>query len=63
MWQSNMVFIQTLNKFCTTIENITDIQFINLIYNQQPSNNLLFLIYFIQINLCKNTIKMCSLTH
>jgi len=46
MWQFDMVFIQTLNKFCTAIENIKDIQFINSIYNQQPPNNLLFLIYF-----------------
>jgi hypothetical protein len=34
MWKFDMVFIQTLNKFCTTIKNTNDIQFINSIYNQ-----------------------------
>jgi hypothetical protein len=34
-----MVFIQNLNKFCIAIENTKDIEFINLICNQQPPNN------------------------
>ncbi len=34
-----MVFIQTLNKFCTTTKNTKDIEFINSICNQQPPNN------------------------
>jgi hypothetical protein len=58
-----MVFIQSLNKFHITIKNTKDIQFINLICNQQSPNNFLFYIYFIQINLCKNIMKMSSLTH
>jgi hypothetical protein len=58
-----MVFIQTLNKLHIIIKNTKDIQFINLICNQQPPNNLAIYIYFIQINLCKNIMKMCSLTH
>jgi hypothetical protein len=47
MQQSNMVFIQTLNKFHTAIENTKDIQFINSMCNQQPSNNfnVLYLFY------------------
>jgi hypothetical protein len=40
MWQFNMAFIQTLNKFCITLINTKDIQFINSIYNQQPFNNV-----------------------
>jgi len=39
MWQSNMVFIQTLNKFHITTKNTKDIQFINSICNWQPPNN------------------------
>jgi hypothetical protein len=39
MWLFDMVFIQTLNKFCTLIENTMDIQFMNLIYNWQPPKN------------------------
>ncbi len=34
-----MVFIQTLNKFHSTIENTKDIEFINSICNRQPSND------------------------
>jgi hypothetical protein len=34
-----MVFIQILQKFHITIENTKDIEFINLICNQQPPNN------------------------
>jgi hypothetical protein len=36
-----MVLIQTLNKFCTAIENIKDIEFINSICNRQPPNNFI----------------------
>jgi hypothetical protein len=59
MWQFDMVFIQTLNKFCTTIENIEDIQFFNSIYNQQPSNNFTIIYLFYTNKLVKNTMKMC----
>ncbi len=38
MQQSNMVFIQTLNKFFTATKNKKDIQFINSICNHQPPN-------------------------
>jgi hypothetical protein len=34
-----MVFIQTLNKFRITIKNTKDVEFGNLIYNQEPPNN------------------------
>jgi hypothetical protein len=54
-----MVFIQNLNKFRITIKNTKDIQFV---IDNHPIN-FLFYIYFIQINLCKNIMKMCSLTH
>jgi hypothetical protein len=54
-----MAFIQTLNKFCIAIGNTKDIQFII----DKHSIILLFHIYFIQINLCKNIIRMCSLTY
>ncbi len=46
MWQSDMVFIETLNKFHIAIENIKDIQFINSIHNQQPLNNFTILYLF-----------------
>jgi hypothetical protein len=36
-----MVFIQTLNKLCIAIKNTKDIEFLNLIYDQQPPNNLI----------------------
>ncbi len=39
MQQFDMVFIQTLNKFCIATKNRKDIQFINSICNQQPPNN------------------------
>jgi hypothetical protein len=35
-----MIFIQTLNKFPSTTKNTKDIEFINSICNQQPSNDL-----------------------
>jgi hypothetical protein len=41
-----MVFIQTLNKFHTATENIKDIEFINSICNQQPSNDFTILYLF-----------------
>ncbi len=44
-------------------KNTKDIEFINSICNRQPPNNFTIVYYFIQINLCKNTMKMCSLTH
>jgi hypothetical protein len=34
-----MVFIQTFDKFHTTIKNTNDIQFINSMCNRQPPNN------------------------
>ncbi len=33
-----MVFIKTLNKFCITTKYTKNIQFLNLICNQQPTN-------------------------
>ncbi len=39
MQQFDMVFIQTLNKFHIATKNTKDIQSINSIYNQQPTNN------------------------
>ncbi len=36
-----MVFIQTLNKFCTATENTKYIEFTNSICNQQPPNNFI----------------------
>jgi hypothetical protein len=51
MWQFDMVFIQTLNKFHIATKNTKNIQFI--IHNHPTI--LLFHIFFIQINLCKNT--------
>jgi hypothetical protein len=63
MQQSDMVFIQTLNKFRTTTKNTKDIKaIIQFVIDNHP-DFLLFHIYFTQINLCKNTMKMCSLTH
>jgi hypothetical protein len=41
MKQYDMVFMKTLNKFCITTKNAKDIEFVNLIYNQQPSNNFI----------------------
>jgi hypothetical protein len=37
-----MVFIQILNKFCTTTKNTKDIEFINSICNRQPPNDFIF---------------------
>jgi len=59
MQQFDMIFIQTLNKCHTTTENTKDIKFV---IDNHPMI-LLFYIYFIQINLCKKKMKMCSLTH
>ncbi len=36
-----MVFIKKLNKFCITTKNTKNIQFVNLICNQQPTNNFI----------------------
>jgi hypothetical protein len=41
-----MVFIQTLNKCCTTIKNTKDIEYINLICNKQPPNDFTILYLF-----------------
>jgi hypothetical protein len=46
MQQSDMVSIQTLNKFHTSIENTNDVQSINSIYNRQPPNNFNILYLF-----------------
>jgi hypothetical protein len=54
-----MFLIQTLNKFCSITKNTKDIQFVI----ENHLTILLFHIYFIQINLYKNIMKMCSLTH
>ncbi len=42
-----MIFIQALNKFCTTTKNTKDIEFINSMCNQQTPNNFIisYLIY------------------
>jgi hypothetical protein len=37
--QFDMVFLQTLNKFCIATKNGKDIEFINSICNQQPPND------------------------
>ncbi len=60
----DMVLMQTLNKFRTTTKNTKDIEFINSICNQQPPNDftILYLFYTNKI-MCKNTMKICSLTH
>ncbi len=44
-----MVFIKILNKFCITIKNMKNIQFINLIYNWQLANNFI-ISYLFYIN-------------
>jgi hypothetical protein len=41
MWQFDVVFIQTLNKFYIATKNTKDIEFINKICNQQPPNNFI----------------------
>jgi hypothetical protein len=46
MWQSDIVFIQILNKFCTATKNTKDIEFINSICNQQPPNDFTILYLF-----------------
>jgi response regulator of citrate/malate metabolism len=47
MQQFNVVFIQTLNKFCMVIKNTKDIKFIKSICNDNHPTILLFCIYFI----------------
>ncbi len=59
MWQFDMIFIQIWNKFRIATKNTKDIQFVI----DDHSTILLFCIDFMKINLCKNTMKMCSLTH
>jgi len=49
MQQSDMVFIQTLNKFHNATKNTKDIEFINSICNQQPPNDFT-IPYFLCIN-------------
>ncbi len=46
MWQFDMVFIQTLNKFRTWTKNTKDIEFINLICNLQLSNDFTIMYLF-----------------
>jgi hypothetical protein len=41
MQQSNMVFIQILNKFCIATKNTKDIEFINSLDSQQALNNFI----------------------
>ncbi len=58
-----MVFKQILNKFCIATKNKRDIQFINLICNRQPPNNFSISdLFYTNLNLCRNTMKTCSLT-
>jgi len=49
MRKYDMAFIQALNKFHTTIENTKDVQFINLICNQQKPN-CFFILYLFYTN-------------
>jgi hypothetical protein len=42
------------------IEGTKDIQFINAICLQQLPNNFTILYFLMQINLCKDIMKMCS---
>ncbi len=52
-----MVFIQTLNKFCTTPKNTKEIQFVNSICNQQPPNNFIILYLFYSNKLVQKDIE------
>jgi hypothetical protein len=61
--QFDMFFIHTLNKFHIMSKSIEDIEFINSSCYRYLPINLIVSHLSIQINLCKNIMKMCSLTH
>ncbi len=63
MRQSHMVFIQTLNKFCTTTKNTKDIQLKNSICNWQPSNNFTIPYLFYTNKLVQKHYENVSLMH
>jgi hypothetical protein len=52
MRKYDMVFIQALNKFHTTIENTKDVQFINLICNQQQPNSFFYFVFILYKQTC-----------
>jgi hypothetical protein len=57
MWQFDMVFIQSLNKFNTSTKNTKNIEFINSICDRQSPNDFTILNLFYTNKLVQKHIR------